>query len=156
MHSTLTVLWFWPTLYFAVASVIFVMLQLVIWAQLHSHKSDHWKLCLLSQACAQTVFLSLHSKSPSSTSSSSSYSASHCSFLWLAWELQPSLYAVTLKACSDLVMLPISNKIIKMYALVCNVISHKSAKKKSIKKKTLLLPNKHRIILQRVLSCPVF
>ncbi len=50
---------FRPTRYFAVASVIFVMLQLVIWAQLHSHKSDHWKLCLLSQACAQTVSLSL-------------------------------------------------------------------------------------------------
>lgn len=26
------------------------MLQLVIWAQLHSHKSDHWKLYLLFQA----------------------------------------------------------------------------------------------------------
>lgn len=33
----------------AVASVIFVVVQLVHWLQLHSHKSDHWQLRLCIQ-----------------------------------------------------------------------------------------------------------
>lgn len=99
---------FRPTWYFAVASVIFVMLQLVIWAQLHSHKSDHWKLCLLSQACAQTVFLSL--LTPLHLLSA------HCSFLWLAWELQPSLYALQQRTDLDFIIIYIY---IYMYKCIC-------------------------------------
>ncbi len=38
------------------------MLQLVIWAQLHSHKSDHWKLYLLFQALVFSLPPHLHLK----------------------------------------------------------------------------------------------